>query len=110
MAKIIEKRTISQTEEGHVILEAGDIITEDIENAKEIESLRKVNGATKRIKKPTEWQSGRPLEYILNNIKKKVSSNRIQKTYGDMDAVLPPKILARRKKLVLDRMKQERSL
>ena len=105
---IVVKKTVMVTEEGNVLLEAGDIITEDISATQEIDSLKKTNRSYPDDK-AVEWKSGRPYDLIVSGIKKRVSSNRVHKTYGDMDVVLPSKILARRKKLVLDRMRQERS-
>jgi len=101
------RKTVVVTEEGNKIIEAGDIVTEDIAAAQEIEALAKRNG-----KRPREagvvWQGGKPLDVTIAGIKKTVSKIRKDNQFGDMDNVLPSHILARRKRLVLDRLKQER--
>ena len=105
--KLVKKRTVIVTEDGNKLVEAGDIITQDIAAAKEIEMLRK---SPKLIPEGdgVAWKGGKPLDVIVDGIKKRVSHTRLNKSFGDMDMVLPADILARRKQLVLDRLKQER--
>lgn len=103
------RKTVIVTEEGNKIVEAGDIITEDIESALEIEKLN-VIGQHRPKDDKGQWKAGKPLRIVTNGIAKQVSRIRRDNVFGDMDCVLPGDILARRKRLVLDRMRQERSL
>ena len=103
---MVKKDTVLVTPEGNIPLKAGDIITKEIVQHDEIEELKLYKGG-----KPKDadnvWDAGWP--FVLNDNKSMFSRLRDRRTYGDMDSVLPPEILARRKRLVLDRMKQERN-
>lgn len=109
MAKgnIAKQDLVIVTKEGNKIVSAGDIIEEATAGTEPLEKMISVSGTRPRDA-GTEWQGGRPLEIITSGIKKKVSRSRLENEMGDMDCMLPDRILAHRKKLVMDRMKQER--
>lgn len=103
-ATYVDKKTIVTTSEGNEILEPGDITKEEVVAGSDVQQL---HGATP--KNPGEiWETGRPLEVITKDKKFTVNRSRLNNTYSDMDHALPKEILSRRKKLIMDRMKQER--
>lgn len=103
-AKYVDQKTIVTTREGIEILEAGDITEAPTAKGTDV---RQLHGAP-RTETDERWNEGRPLEVITNEKKFVVRRSRMNNRMGDMDSALPRDVLARRKKLVLDRMKQER--
>lgn len=105
--RLATKDVIVNTKEGNKLVKAGDVVEEAIPAGEKIDFLEQVKGV-KPKKYTSVWAGGRPLKMVVGEIEKVISVNRREHSMGDMDAVLPKGILARRKKLILDRMRQER--
>ena len=103
--RYVGSRSIMTTEEGIRMLQPGDVV------ADEDDPDTKATPVPGRIPEDTSgvWAAGRPLHVVANDKKFIVSRMRARDKVLDMDAAIPREILARRKKLVMDRYKQERT-
>ena len=103
-ARYIDKKEIVITQEGIEVRHPGDVVVGESEEGTEV---RQLHGATPK-NPDSSWDAGRPIEVMGEDRHFVVNRLRIKKT-RDMDTALPQEVLRRRKKLILDRMKQERS-
>ena len=104
--KRLETPTVIITEEGNIIAEAGEFTEEDVPGT-EVESIHQLYG--RKPKNPSAlWDAGRPLDAVIKGERQLISRGFMREPGADMDCVLPREVLHRRKKLIRDRMKQER--
>lgn len=93
------------TEDGIRLTRAGDVVLGEDDDGPDVIV---VPGRIPRAPGP-EWSGGRPLEVITKEKRFVVSRFRVQDKPVDMDCALPREVLTRRKQLIRDRTKQERS-
>jgi hypothetical protein len=104
--KKLESDTVIITRKGLILAEAGELTEEDVPGV-EVGTIRQLHG--REPKNPNAlWDYGRPLEVTVEGETTLLTRRSVRSPGTDMDGALPPEVLQRRKRLINDRMKQER--
>lgn len=98
--KLIEKDTVIVTEAGNIIAKAGDLLN-NVEVGTVVNVVSK-NTKDTHVKDRDKREVQTPEKMIV------VNKHRVEPVYYDMDMVLPRDLLQKRKRLIKQRMEQER--